>query len=149
MTREPAAMFEQEDPEGHDEPTAEDLANAAIPGYTFDPATGTYAEAEDPASFADIKVGRPIAPGLRQDWTVLDVHQTGRNEGIVLVVRPHTYHPFVTERIGWRDGDNAFVVWSGTYHESLTEALAEFVDRVAAGMRQAYDDALGDPSQYR
>jgi hypothetical protein len=86
----------------------------------------------EPAGAAEVVIGEPLGVGLHQDWTVLAFRQheePDANQGIVLIVRPHRYHPFVTERIGWREGDNAFIVWSGTYHEALPEAWDTFLDR--------------------
>lgn len=117
----------------------------------------------DPASPHEMIVGEPVALGLFQDWTLLGATLTDRGEdreGVFVAVRPHRYHPFVTERFGFRADDGAFVVWSGTYHETLADALASFAERggkidiridrpdnyIENGMRPgSYGDSAADP----
>jgi hypothetical protein len=80
-----------------------------------------------------LTVGKPVEEqGLRQAWTLLDakLDPFTMREGVMLIVREHSYHPFVTERFAWRADDNEFIVWSGTYHETLADARSEFNRRV-------------------
>jgi hypothetical protein len=85
----------------------------------------------EPAGPADVKVGEPLGVGLHAEWIVLDYVADHRypNTGTVLVVRPHQYHPFLTERLAWND--RGMIVYQGDYHETLREAVGGFKARVA------------------
>jgi hypothetical protein len=80
-------------------------------------------------------VGRPVGAGLYADWTLLDYRAdnavdhngTGHEYGILLAVRPHRYHPFVTIRFYWRHG--SLCCDSGHYLATLEEAVADLASR--------------------
>ena len=83
----------------------------------------------EPAGPGNVVIGEPLGVGLHAEWIVLAFTETRNREGIVLVVRPHRYHPFVTERVYWRADDNAFIVSNGTYHDNVPEAWDTYLDR--------------------
>jgi len=90
-------------------------------------------EITDPKSVHDIVTGKPFAMGIFQDCIVLDrclinTPKGSDDEGIVLIVRPHSFHPFVTWAFGWRDGE--LNVFSGHYLRTIDEAMADFNARV-------------------
>lgn len=86
---------------------------------------------DNPVNLAEMRPGRIVGCGLYQDWTYLAVRPTQRDnrEGIFLAVRPHAHHPFVTLRFAFRPEDGEFVTWSGTYHATLGDAIADFEHR--------------------
>lgn len=87
----------------------------------------------DPKSLNDMRVGEPVAVGFQARWTLLarigfKEHDNGRVVGFLLTVRPHRYHSFVTQQFTI-DPIAGFYCYAGTYHETLSEAIATYLAR--------------------
>lgn len=86
------------------------------------------ANVRDPQSSADMIAtrGEPLAMGLYESWTLLEVFAQTTRQGYFLAVRPHRHHPYVVMWYSIQPDPSGFVPVSGNYFESLEEAWETF-----------------------
>lgn len=98
-----------------------------------------YANVRDPQSSADMIAarGEPLALGLYEPWTLLEVLASDNRNGVFLAVRPHRYSSFVVMHYHIDNRDDGFIPTSGHYYENL-QAAWEYFTKLRESFESTY-----------